>query len=750
MKKSHYAFLIILLSVFQQLSYSQNKKIDSLKVLLNNAKQDTTRLRLYLALGDECDIKDNLLYAEPALTLVDKLITQTTNEKERKKLLRQKAYNFLFFSAYYQSKHDTTRWVEFNQKPLLIYQQLKDTALICRIYMQFGDFYRALGNLPKALDYFQKVLSTCEGSRYKKETARCLGEIGDMYSDQGDTTHALEIYERGLAIAHELNDENFLAGSFNKTGGLYNAIGNYSKALEYYNKGKVLYEKLKNRQGLREIYKNTGDTYKAKGDYGNALLSYGTALKMDEEIKDSSRIFQLLNRMGNTYRDMKDYNKALEYISQALKIAEKLNNESMKGWCYSSLARIYGTLKDCKKTKYYSDLALEIIKKDIQVMNIRDAEKFASRVDSFCGNFKEAYYHYYEYIILRDKLNSEEIRKTATKERLQKEYESKKAADKAEQDKKDALANAEKKKQQIIVWAVIAGLLLVLVFTGFVFRSLRVTRKQKHIIELKSKETEHQKEIIEEKNRDITDSINYAKRIQQAKLPKKEDILSALPNCFVLFKPKDIVSGDFYFFSRNNESIFIAAADCTGHGVPGAFMSMIGSERLEDAVSQSVDTSEILKQLNKGIKASLRQSDSAESTRDGMDIALCSVDTKNFTVKYAGANRPIWVIRAGQTEVEEIKATKKAIGGLTEDDQHFDTHELKLKQGDTFYISTDGYADTFSQNDKKLTTKKFKQILLEIQEKAMQDQEKHLDNFIEDWKRGIEQVDDILVVGVRL
>src|ERR1035437_1273034 len=262
-------------------------------------------------------------------------------------------------------------------------------------------------------------------------------------------------------------------------------------------------------------------------------------------------------------------------------------------------------------------------------------------------------------------------------------------------------------------------------------------------------EVEKSKLVVEEKNKDITDSINYAKRIQQAQLPRKEEIYASLPQSFVLFKPKDIVSGDFYFFHKNNHTLFIPAADCTGHGVPGAFMSMIGSGKLDEAVAHSSDTSEILKHLNNGIKNSLHQSDSDESTRDGMDIAICSVDTKNRIVKYAGANRPIWLIRKGKTEVEEIKGTKKAIGGYTEDNQYFDSHELKLQQGDTFYITTDGYADQFGgQAGKKLMTKKFKEILLSIQDMSMQEQKKHLDNFVENWKAEIEQVDDILVIGV--
>jgi len=262
---------------------------------------------------------------------------------------------------------------------------------------------------------------------------------------------------------------------------------------------------------------------------------------------------------------------------------------------------------------------------------------------------------------------------------------------------------------------------------------------------------EKYKQLIEEKNLVITDSINYAKRIQQAKLPRREEIYASLQQSFILFKPKDVVSGDFYFFHENNKSVFIVAADCTGHGVPGALMSMIGSEKLADALSQSTDTSEILRHLNIGIKKSLHQSDSYESTKDGMDIAICSVNVKNRIIIYAGANIPLWFIRKGMAEVEEIKGTNEAIGGLTEDNQYFVSHELKLQKGDTFYLSSDGYADQFGgQNNKKLMKKKFKEILLNIQDKSMQEQEKHLDNFIENWKAGGKQIDDMLVIGVRL
>ena len=271
-------------------------------------------------------------------------------------------------------------------------------------------------------------------------------------------------------------------------------------------------------------------------------------------------------------------------------------------------------------------------------------------------------------------------------------------------------------------------------------------------------EMEQSKFDVENKNKNYIDSLNYAKRIQQAKLPKIEEIYASIPKSFILFKPKDIVSGDFYFFHRKDQSIFIAAADCTGHGVPGAFLSMIGSEKLEEAILISENISEVLMRLNKGIKTSLRQSEKFDSTRDGMDIAICSLDFPlnlntggRIILKYSGANRPLWIIRNGQKVVEEIKATKKAIGGYTEDDHHFEMHEIELQLGDSFYIFSDGYADSFGGKDgKKLMTKNFKEKLLSIQHLSMIDQEKYLNDFIENWKGELEQVDDILVMGVRL
>lgn len=285
-------------------------------------------------------------------------------------------------------------------------------------------------------------------------------------------------------------------------------------------------------------------------------------------------------------------------------------------------------------------------------------------------------------------------------------------------------------------------------------KTLEQEQEKKRILETQNERLEHlvneRTAELAEKNNEIKDSINYAQRIQKAMLTSKQEINATLQECFVLFKPKDIVSGDFYFFDKKDNTALIAAADCTGHGVPGALMSMIGVEKMMGTTNESVNPSVILNLLNKGIKSSLRQSEHEESTRDGMDIALVALNLETYEASYAGANRPIWIIRNGQKEVEEIKATKKAIGGFTPDEQHYELHSIKLNKGDAFYLFTDGYADQFSNHGKKLMTKKFREILLNIQHLNMNEQEQYLNNFIEDWKNGVEQVDDILVIGVRV
>ena len=257
---------------------------------------------------------------------------------------------------------------------------------------------------------------------------------------------------------------------------------------------------------------------------------------------------------------------------------------------------------------------------------------------------------------------------------------------------------------------------------------------------------------IEQKHKEIIDSVNYAKKIQEAILPDTEIIFSHLPHSFILYKPRDIVSGDFYWFARNNNISIIAAVDCTGHGVPGAFMSMIGNTLLNKIVMEKdiIDPGQILSELNHEVNVALKQDRSASESRDGMDVAICAVDYEKLELKYAGANRPLYFIK--NNAVEETRASKFPIGGLAHDaPKIFETHSFSIQPFDTFYISTDGYADQFGGGSgKKLMAKKFKDLLLSMQNKKMSEQRIFLNDFIDDWKKNSEQTDDILVIGIRI
>lgn len=275
-----------------------------------------------------------------------------------------------------------------------------------------------------------------------------------------------------------------------------------------------------------------------------------------------------------------------------------------------------------------------------------------------------------------------------------------------------------------------------------------VTLKQLFKNKFQKKKIDEINTFLEHKNQEITDSINYSKRIQAAILPDISEIESNLKEVFVFYKPKDIVSGDFYYFNNVNADNFIAVADCTGHGVPGAFMSLVGSKELKIANSQSNSPAKILALLNNGVKETLKQNQ-IDGTKDGMDIALLKINGNKIT--YSGANRALWIVQKDAKEITEIKATKTAIAGHTEDNKVFEEHELDLNSGDCIYLSSDGYADQFGgDKQKKMTTKRFKDLLLSIQTKSMEEQQIAIEKYFIDWKGEIEQVDDILVIGIRI
>ncbi|MGZ4099870.1 MAG: tetratricopeptide repeat protein, partial [Bacteroidia bacterium] len=712
----------------------------------------SVRLRLYVALMNECPVKDNLKYGQATVDLIDKLLSQTNDAKSKRRLLKSKAYAFDIIALYFSAaKQDPDKWFDYQKKCLAIYKQINDSTMLYIQYIKLSSHLRDKGDLPGALDLLQKGLAKCEELKDKRGIIACLSELGDMYSDQGDTSQAKDLYNRMLSLAHELNDKDFLAQTMMKVGGLYNAMGNYNTALAYYDKGMVLFTETNDIGGKMEIYKNSGYTYNKKGNYDASILCFKNAIQIAEEKKKPIAVVDFMAQMAAVYANKKDYKSAVEIIDKAIAYNEKHREYGgMKGLLQSKLAGIYWQQKNFKKAKYYNDLSLWTMKNNgITVM--RDLEERAAKIDSACGEYKTAYFHYQNYILLKEKSMSEEVSKAAAKEKFQADYKKQKELDKAEQDKKDLIAKEELQKQKIVRNSFIGGFTLLLILAGVVFRNYR--QKQKSNILLEEKNA-----LIEEKHKEITDSINYAERIQRSFMATQQHLNANLKEYFVLFKPKDVVSGDFYWSATlNNGNFILATADSTGHGVPGAIMSLLNITSLEKAIETKTSPDEVLIAARKTIIERLKKDGSEYGGKDGMDCSLISFDPKNKKLFIANANNPVWIVRPAslspgkEEEVTEIRADKMPVGKHDRDQEPFTLKTIDVKEGDVIYAVTDGFPDQFGgEKGKKFMSKNLRELLAKNASLPMSEQKLLLEKTFKDWIGTLEQVDDVTVIGIRI
>jgi len=699
--------------------------------LLKNEKTDTGKVNYFNKLFLEYEYSDNVkarYYIYKALRLSEKINYE-----------KGLATTYKYLGTFAEDTNNLQQAIIHFKQSLKIFEKLGDKKNISAMLFFIGAEYYSQCEYPKAIEYYLKSLKIAEELCDKSRIAKLLGNIGIVYHDQGDYTIALDYCFKGLKIAEKINDKYGIASD-------YGSIGNTYKEQAYI-------------AISHQDYKKSDSLYKKALDY------YFKALKLFEELDDNYRIATQLTNIGTVYHDQKDYQKAIDYYFRALKIDEEQGDKSGIATDYGNIGLLYVPLKKYDEAEKYLIQAIEIADSIGILEKKMDFENSISELYTQTGKNKKALEHYKKSIELRDTLfNQDKSRKI-----MNFEFEKKEAAARAEQDKKDALATAENRRQKVIIWSVVSGLLFVILFAGFIFRSLRITRKQKQVIEIKSKETEEQKKVIEEqkkiveeKNKDITDSINYANRIQRAILPHRRDIWAAFPQSFVLFKPKDIVSGDFYFFHKNEQSAFIAAVDCTGHGVPGAFMSMLGVSFLNEIVRKKEITkaSDILDHLRDSIIEALQQKGQTGEQKDGMDIALCAINTANFQLQFAGANNPLFIIRGKKPQgfqnievlgnIEEIEPDKQPVA-IYENMRPFTNNVINLQKGDTIYLTSDGYQDQFGgPKNKKFKIKQLKEIFLNIAAQPMLEQREILNTTFENWRGELEQIDDVTILGLKI
>jgi serine phosphatase RsbU (regulator of sigma subunit)/uncharacterized protein HemY len=596
-----------------------------------------------------------------------------------------------------------------------------------------------IGNYPQADSLALEELELSERLNFKKGLANAYNSLGVACSYQGDYSQSLQYLFKSLNLYEELNAKRGQAIALKYMGTVYSKEGDSTDAITYLHKALHIFTELKDTNYIATALLSVGNLYEAQGDHSTAIAHIARSLELFKMINEKDGIASSLMYMGDIYNNRNDYPQSLDYYNQAIPIFTELGDKAGLATIYASLGKLYAKQGDYKKALDYENNAITMAKEIGALDEIQAAEMELSTIYEKQGDGQSALEHYKAYTAIRDTIFNQQNTQRAIREEMNLEFEKKQATTKAEFEEKEAIHKEEVRKKQITIYFVSGIMLLAFGFAGFAYRS-NLKKMEAH-------------KIIAEKNQQITESINYAERIQQAVLPAKEDIAASFPDNFVLYMPKDIVSGDFYFFYKNQERTILAVADCTGHGIPGAFMSMMCSEKLSDIAKTNQGTGEILKKLNAGLKSSLHQSDAEGSTQDGMDVALCAITPSVNGVKlsYSGANRPLWVIPKGKKEIHELVPTKKSVGTFTNEEEDYSTYVIQLQQGDTFYMFTDGYTDQFGgEEGKKLTAKKFGELLLSIHEKPMPEQEKELTSYLKNWKKDMAQQDDILVIGVRV
>jgi serine phosphatase RsbU (regulator of sigma subunit) len=720
--------------------FGQNKKVDSLRIVLKKANHDTTRLSILNEMAKaENDEKLSAKYDEQIEVIANKNLA--TNPPFLLKNTYKKFLSTVFHrkGLAYDYQDSISEALKYYNKSLNISEEIGDKRAMSKSLNNIGIIYKNQGDIPKALEYYNKCLEITEKLGDKRIIAICLTNIGIIYYNQDDISKALEYYNKGLNYFEELGDKSGISYSFHNIGIIYAKQGNFSKALEYNNKCIKICEELDDKSSISKALGNIGNIYLEQGDISKALEYYNKSLLIKEELEDKSGISNSLINIGSIYLKRNENLKAIDCAKRAYSLAKETSN----------------------------------------VERISEAAKLLEEIYAKQGNFKLSRQYFGEYITMRDSITKEENQKLAQKKYFQYQYEKKAATDSIAHNKAIEIKNleigrqkVENRKQQIIIFSAVGGFLIVFVFSIIILRMFRQKRKANILLATQNSEILQQKEEIsaqrdeisaqrdtvviqkdhiEEQKKEITDSINYAKRIQQAVLPSGEYANSILGEHFILFKPKDIVSGDFYWGTRINEWLIVTVADCTGHGVPGAFMSMLGVSFLNEIVRKKEITkaSEVLDHLRESIIEALQQKGTSGEQKDGMDIALCVLNTANYQLQFAGANNPL-IIVSTKRELNEIEPDKQPVA-IYENMKPYKNNVINIQKGDTLYLTSDGYEDQFGgPRNKKFMAKQLKELFMIIANKSMNEQQEILNNTFENWKGEHEQIDDVTILGLRI
>lgn len=614
-------------------------------------------------------------------------------------------------------------------------------ALQCKI----SERYTEIGEFEIGGKLANEALIVASEIEDEKGTALSYYALSRLHQYIGDWNKALTYHYKAIPIFEKIDAKENLGWSLLNMGICFHAQKNYPKAIEYDEKALDIFKEIDLKKGIAYSYLNISLAINDNGSPDSALIAMRNAREICEEIGDKRGVGYVLNSMAEIYEEMGEYDKAIQANKECIIIREQENDKMDLSWCYSSLGNIY--LKKGNPGEAERNLILgEKLAKEINSMVVlRGIYLTWSQIDSMNKNYEGAYRKFQQYSDFNNLLSKEEKQRKAEEiqynfEKIKKEQEIVQLQGEAELEN---ILNEEKRQRLIIgVVALVVVLVVVVFFSVSVYKRAGQLRKQRNIIT-------QQKERVDVQHKNIRDSIVYARKIQHALLTSEEYIQDHLKlDFFIHYQPKDIVSGDFYWAHEHNGAFYLTTADCTGHGVPGAFMSLLNISIMNELIVERNVSSpaEVLNQQKTQIIKSLNYG-SSDGSKDGMDCVLCKFDLNTNTLEFASANNPLWIIRNG--EIIKYKGDKMPVGKFINDGK-FTDQKVSLEKGDLIYTFTDGFVDQFGGKfDKKFKPRRLAELLLKVHELPMEEQKLIVMRTLDEWMGSQEQTDDILMIGIR-
>ena len=684
--------------------------------------------------------------------------------------------------AYLFELNDNEKVGAYGKQQLELSQKLNFKKGIAYGYLNCAIVSRTSGNNRQALIEDKKSLELMIEIGNKRGESSCNLNIGLSYSNLGEYHQALEYMFKGIKQKEEIGDKKGMSSGFNNIGNIYNTLGDNAEALRYHLKSLKLKEEINDKVGIAMSHNNIGNIFLAQNNFDKALLSYQKALQLNEELKSTAGIGNASINIGGIYSDQKKYKEALKFYLKAMKAYTDANDQRGVAEAYNNIGDVYTSLNNTQQGLSYQLKSIDLYKKMGDKKGVTEASMSLGVLYTRINDFKNATYFFNQALNLAKELGFKEgIRDAyfnfAKLYSKQKQFDTALAYTKLYHNQKDSILNKENfkqvselntnyetekkekeillltkdqelkakiiKQQQFVRWGLVGGLALLSIAIFSMYRRYRF-KKQANII------LEKQKAEIEQQNTLITDSIEYAKTIQEAVLLSDNEVKMFFPHSFTLYKPKSVVSGDFYWIIRQGDELICAVADCTGHGVPGGFMSMLGYSLLEAAVKKvkPFKPASILEFLNQELLNILSEGDEQQDIMHGMDISVISINAASHQLQFAGAHHPLYIIRNEQ--LIEFKADRKGIGSVTKSGNLFTNHTFELHKGDSIYLFTDGFVDQIGgDHRKKFYYAPFRDLLLSINKLPLDQQQDKLNEAHITWMGAKkDQTDDILVMGI--